>query len=1216
MPEEKKKESFTFSDKIKNSKPANSKSFAKRSSSKIGSDGKPRQTLFERTKRDAPFFIAALVALLLLPFLYKYSGNAEEEPMLVTPGYEDSAFNPERSGFDGFAVDPEGQIAQLTGRDPLELIGLGRKATEEVNEDEDFLERSAYSGEGSSASNSLDEQDEEENTTNIYQYRKKAPAATRAAFRRAATPINRLSGASRVGASGSKLGVGMWGGSIKPAANKVKGSSPQSAPKPVSLQPLQAAGKPTKAYFGQPNSQLARKSKDAMSKGNAMQALMDSNFKPVEPGKFGGVIGGDFGGPGGGKGDMKREFNYNAKEPWWWDMMKQKAMMDWKAKFDLKWKAINKLADIGLHWLEGILNCLFTGNDDGDMGAMFGTGASTPGSDAECCGLNQTKFEYRYADKIKAFNDLHPNEYTFEGACKALKAEIQECKDGKGGGKFKGGSAGSKSMTAWQARKNCLGVRVKGYTAGETAMPLEKKCEDLAMYREYNVTLTGEARKWQKNANIYLVVRNEMPEIKDETGRVIFGGKGVRLCDHTTHHLEHVDSTSVGVGTDSSAVSNVNKKKGSNYAGTLGTKQTFNVNSLDDSCVIHVTNSTMLVWDRVREDVINALQQMKIKVGNSERTLTETEAEQAFNNLVWLKAGSIAGKEQLASGTNALSNLPMTFRDFNEFYLKRYGTTSKRRGSKDLLNNRKFRTENMDVVYGQDCDFEPIQVTCDENSFPATARVIKGQDSQSAGDVSLTAHFVSTGKDALSVADQTFKVEQSRPKGSYQFTFTNLQKAVDAITENKEIAGTVQWTVTYTKDGKSFTPAPAECGFLREKPTIDRDIPPKEDPKCKPGDEEKSEKCCRELMGEGYKYDPNRQPPLKKCYKPEDRNPNPKLKLTCLAKQLVWVPADYKGREDTKEKGCLEIIFNKKRLIPKKGKNHCDADMGIEQMKTQGAKTFVKKVVDAYNKQNPDQKIQFNENYITLGEFVDALNIAHSPQIAIADVPKEAVREMAHHVVRRAPDPHSNGKTWGEDNRPFYNTLGAYLAYVHEDSGYYPAFYTEEKQRANCDMRFMPAVPKNVNCPKNDNFANVPNAKKYYNQCYTWKCDRSAYKDSLKALGIVNRTQSAHLQALGIPSKDYPLAALAEGVSPNYTPMQNWGCRNRKEEYMNAFGYLVDESRLEGNMPVADALSYITGVCEVGLNKKPYGKCGEGKGGGQHNISGRAGGASMDLEVR
>ena len=118
MPEEKKKESFTFSDKIKNSKPIASKSFANRISSKIGSDGKPKKTLFERTKRDAPFFIAALVALLLLPFLYKYSGQVNEEPM-VTPGSEESIFDPERYGFDTVTGDPEGQVALFSGRDPL-----------------------------------------------------------------------------------------------------------------------------------------------------------------------------------------------------------------------------------------------------------------------------------------------------------------------------------------------------------------------------------------------------------------------------------------------------------------------------------------------------------------------------------------------------------------------------------------------------------------------------------------------------------------------------------------------------------------------------------------------------------------------------------------------------------------------------------------------------------------------------------------------------------------------------------------------------------------------------------------------------------------------------------------------------------------------------------------------------------------------------------------
>ena len=124
MPEEKKKDSFTFSDKIKNSKQPGSKSFANRISSKVGSDGKPKRTLFERTKRDAPFIIAALIALLLLPFLYKYSGQVSEE-QIVAPSYEDIDI-PGRDGISSMIGDPEGQIAQLAGRDPLSLIkGFG-----------------------------------------------------------------------------------------------------------------------------------------------------------------------------------------------------------------------------------------------------------------------------------------------------------------------------------------------------------------------------------------------------------------------------------------------------------------------------------------------------------------------------------------------------------------------------------------------------------------------------------------------------------------------------------------------------------------------------------------------------------------------------------------------------------------------------------------------------------------------------------------------------------------------------------------------------------------------------------------------------------------------------------------------------------------------------------------------------------------------------------
>lgn len=398
MPEEKKenkaaaKDSFTFSDKIKNSKPAGSKSFANRISSKIGSDGKPKKTLFERTKRDAPFFIAAIVALLLLPFLYKYSGSVGEEPTMVTPGSEETMFDPTRSGFDGIG-DPEGQIAQLAGRDSMDLIvGFGKK--KEVEESDDFPSRSDWGDRsGMDDSYSSKNNSEEYNTTNVYRQRKQAAPATRAAFKK--TPINSLRGAGLTSRSGGKLGVGMWGGGLKKAADKVKGDAPKSSPKPVSLQPLQAAGKPSRSYFGQGAAAEARRSKDAMSKANAMQALMDAQMKPIEPGKIGGIGGGDFGGPGGGNGNLERKFAFNGKEPWWWDMMKQRSQMEWEAKFNRKWDWIKWGDKLLQNILGGVINCLITGEDDGSMGSMFGVRAGS-GNHATCAKMDAETFKKRF----------------------------------------------------------------------------------------------------------------------------------------------------------------------------------------------------------------------------------------------------------------------------------------------------------------------------------------------------------------------------------------------------------------------------------------------------------------------------------------------------------------------------------------------------------------------------------------------------------------------------------------------------------------------------------------------------------------------------------------------------------------------------------------------------------------------------------------------------
>ncbi|MBR4682281.1 MAG: hypothetical protein IKP06_03140 [Elusimicrobiaceae bacterium] len=454
MPEEKKKENFTFSDKIKDSKQTASKSFAKRFSSKIGSDGKPRQTLFERTKRDAPFFIAALVALLLLPFLYKYSGQVNEDASMVTPGYEDAILNPDRSGFD-FTGDAEGQISQLAGRDSMDLIvGFGKKKDEESDESLDELYRSGLSDEAAAAASSYsrDDMDEEINNTNIYKYRKNAPRQTRAAFRRAATKINRLGNAGLKGREGG-VNIQPWGGGLKNAAQKVKADRPRTAPKPVSLQPLTATGKPSRSSFGQGAAAEARRSKDAMGKNNPLQALMDAQMRPVEPHKIGGIGSGNFGGPGGGNGSLQRQFAFNGKEPWWWDLMKTRSQMEWERHFNRKWKYIDALDDIIL----GLARCLITGNSDGDPDTFLGSGGGAGGKEPKCCGM-----------KEKRWKAIHPEIGFNENACKGWMTSQfgekykEKCPSGweagHGGGEVRLGFFG----TRW----NCLGGLVLGAERG------------------------------------------------------------------------------------------------------------------------------------------------------------------------------------------------------------------------------------------------------------------------------------------------------------------------------------------------------------------------------------------------------------------------------------------------------------------------------------------------------------------------------------------------------------------------------------------------------------------------------------------------------------------------------------------------------------------------------------------------------------------------------
>lgn len=485
MPEEKKKESFTFSDKIKNSKGAASKSFANRISSKIGNDGKPHQTLFERTKRDAPFLVAGLAALLMLPFLYKYSGQATEEPNMVTPA-GDAMFDPtlrDAPDFDMITGDPSDQIAQLSGRDSMDLIRWGGSKAEEEEDDEQPLPMRSAPDRSSSADKTTarraasSNRSEETNVRNIFKPRPVAPMAR--------TAINRLNSSGLNNRGGGKLGVGMWGGNLKGAAQKVRGPKPVNSVKPVSLQPLQAAGKPSRSYFGNPNAAKARQSLDAMSKYNAAEAIRDAQMNPVETGNIGGMTFGNGGMPGGNGGLGFNPNHQAAIKPWWWDEMQTRAHMDWERKFNYKWGWIDFATGLAQKLLDGVLSCVLTGTDDWSMGKMFGARKGS-GKKPKCCGVEQKDWNAAWGEFSEA-NCKHRE--------KQAKTDTTiKCDSG-----WEDGNVSDRNLGFFGVRFDCLSNGLGAIFDGDRGSfsGTEADCQHFAVYGNYTPTfISSKGKDW------------------------------------------------------------------------------------------------------------------------------------------------------------------------------------------------------------------------------------------------------------------------------------------------------------------------------------------------------------------------------------------------------------------------------------------------------------------------------------------------------------------------------------------------------------------------------------------------------------------------------------------------------------------------------------------------------------------------------------------------
>lgn len=426
---EEKKDSFTFSDKLKNSKPAGL--FSNRmSASKIAAGGKPKKTLFERTKRDAPFLAAALIALLLMPILVKYTAKTAGAGALGAGSYEVNI--------------PEARLDDLASTEPyagssIDFLRsfLGKKEEPKMDAPVVFpqLPTAAPAPEKTAARPSTPMQAAQ---------RSAARSIQGATPRQPATLKNLVPGKNAGTGGGFKSGN--WGG-LKGAAQTPGPGAPRVASRPVSLTPLIAGGKgrsmTAEAALGE-----AQRSLGALNKGPAMQALWDAQLRdtPVGGGQYGGLeLGGNTGGAGAGAGGYNSSFQ--PMKPWWWDMYQQREQMKWEFWFKL-WS--EPLAEIVKGFMVPFMSCLLTGDEEWSM-EFFGGATETAGTEDKCMGM--TRAQWRENPQYKDFGFSE----------KICKITFQNHKDAKN--PWSEGKPSSGNRSAWQQRLACLGIPARDEAA-------------------------------------------------------------------------------------------------------------------------------------------------------------------------------------------------------------------------------------------------------------------------------------------------------------------------------------------------------------------------------------------------------------------------------------------------------------------------------------------------------------------------------------------------------------------------------------------------------------------------------------------------------------------------------------------------------------------------------------------------------------------------------
>lgn len=1242
------KDSFTFSDKIKNSKPMGSKSFANRVSSKIGSDGKPRQTLFERTRRDAPFFIAALVALLLLPFLYKYSGQVSEEPM-VTPGSEESVFDPERYGFDTATGNPDGQIAQFAGRDSLSLIKMGddTSATDEVTNDYIPSHDGYDASQESSTSTEV-----EENNTNIY--KRAAAPATRAAFRRAATKINPLSSAGLTSRGGSRLGVGMWGGGMKTAARKVGASGPRNSPKPVSLQPLQAAGKPSRTSFGNGSAAEARRSKDAMSKANAMQALMDAQMKPVQPGKIGGLGGGSFG-PGGGKGNLDRKFTYNGKEPWWWDMMKTRAQKEWEAEFNRKWDWIKWKDNLLKTWLAGAFNCLVTGDEDGAMGKVFG--AAKGAGNADKCG-KYTAESWAKCERCRSFGEFGKD------ACHGLFNY-----KGDDGQKdpWSGGNQNSESLGFFSQRIDCLSNGLGGafgkmwsklFGKNKGTFAEAGDCNTFAKDGIYTADFdsTKDAGKWTVFHYVVGIPTNRLSAYYQMTPTKQAQELVVGYIDRGTTFNSNIPAMTkrkdfVPLFVESVAIKNKKIRKN-------GEVSTIDHNADDESGYTFTADELSLMEIQENGGIKYTEFLNNLRKGGVMIDAGETDAKDS------LSVSTKGAKQGKGFVTGARCPYPLV-----RITCENHATVSNQ-GAKingmpyahltftngmtgeDAYNAMKSRFLISYMIQGEDKDVA--------SAITTSTNIAQGQF-YDIPHMDIKPYKGSWSDQLTGPGFVTNKLGEERKSGlseGYQViaNSANIKKLRGSDRTNPSNRTIITWEIrqcdSLSVDGESINKGGCQNGVIKERDEkgkvtaiLGQD---------RPGRVVSTATCVYDDGG-GVMEVPgfptttggdqgNNEAPVR----PAPPAPEPgKVKLD-LANYLSGnggIPAKYneQGRKDVGLTIPTDFGFNTSL-----NSANCRA-VGLQRLakknneaqavfNNSAAKSYVDSVLAAVNAA-PELTAKNTEvvhsGEVSVGQLVDAMTIAYQKNLLNREVPIEVVCSLGKTIGATSVDPDARviKEAWT-------NTFGAFAAYTGVNSSFYPAPLVPgkdgnlqpDKRFWGCNDIYVPGTadeskkykgkvyqPSVAYCNNHKGDAKcrlknivIKNGHHYGN--YNWNgkygplgqvrrkdgdYDRNAYKKVLEAGGWTTNADDPNA---------FPLHAIADVVErkANFTRKQSLTDQELKTEkvsglddynrraYVAAYNNIFNDLDTSGcslgdagNMPVADALHYIGAVCTNGKNKKP-----------------------------